>query len=110
MKPPRTTRSREIMAIVREMSATGASQQEIAQQARTSRGHVTHAVRLLGEAPDLAAGVERGQITLVNAYRILTARKLGAPAASTDLQGRQDTHRDVQGRPGPVRDRTAAST
>lgn len=70
------------MTAVREMSARGATQQEMAQQARTSRGHVVQADRLLAGAPDLAAAVERGQISLTNAYRLLVARTLQQKAAS----------------------------
>jgi hypothetical protein len=73
---PRTARGTEIMAIVREMSTISATQQEIAQRARTSQGHVIQATRLLQGAPDLAAEVERGQISLTNAYRLLVARTL----------------------------------
>jgi hypothetical protein len=111
MRRPRSTRGTEIMASVREMSARGATPQEIAHQVRTSHGHVIQAIRVLRDAPDLAAKVERGQISLIYAYRALTARRMCAPAAAfADLSGHQDTRGDVQGRSSPVRDRPARST
>jgi hypothetical protein len=76
MRPPRAGSGAEIMASVREMSSRGATRQEIAQRARTSQGHVIQARRLLDGAPDLAAAVEQGQVTLTNAYRLLVGRRL----------------------------------
>jgi hypothetical protein len=73
---PGTRRSTEIMTIVREMSGCGSTQQEIAQRARTSQGHVTQATRVLREAPDLAAQVEAGKIGIATAYRMLYEREL----------------------------------
>lgn len=113
MRPPRTARSAEVMTAVRQMSARGATPQEMAQQARTSQGHVVQAGRLLDGAPDLAAAVEQGQISLTNGYRLLVARTLRQKAASpatADVSGPHRTHWDVPGRSGPVRDRPAIST
>jgi hypothetical protein len=58
------------------MGTSGASQQEIALRAGTSQGHVTQASRLLNSAPDLAAQVERGEISIPTAYRALFERKI----------------------------------
>lgn len=68
------SRSAEIMAIVRELSDGNVTRQEIARRASTSHGHVSQASRLLRDAPDLADQVERGELGLTNAYRMLYAR------------------------------------
>jgi hypothetical protein len=75
------SRSTQIMITVREMGASGASQQEIAQRAGTSQGHVTQASRLLDNAPDLAGQVERGEIGITTAYRALLQRRLARLSA-----------------------------
>jgi hypothetical protein len=73
-----TLRGVEIMRIVRESSGSGATQWEIAQLARTSPGHISQAARVLHNAPDLASLVERAEIGITDAYRILFARTLSS--------------------------------
>lgn len=69
-------RSALIMATARRLAASHASRQEIALQAGTSVGHASQATRILRNAPDLAAQVERGDLSIANAYRLLIARNL----------------------------------
>lgn len=71
-----SSRSAHIMATARQLVATHASQQEIALEAGTSVGHARQATRILHDAPDLAAQVERGDLSIANAYRLLIARNL----------------------------------
>lgn len=72
------------MAIVREMSGSGATRQQIASRAGTSAGHVTQATRLLQDAPDLAGQVERGQLGITTAYRTLCQRRFRQLAADAE--------------------------
>jgi hypothetical protein len=64
------------MAIVRDLLERGATRQEIARQASTSQGHVSQAIRLLHDAPDLADRVERGETSITTGYRALMERRL----------------------------------
>jgi hypothetical protein len=76
MRPSRPGRGTEIMPIVRDLLERGATQREIAYQAGTSQGHVSQAIRLLHDGPDLAEQVECGQTGLTTAYRLLCERKI----------------------------------
>lgn len=64
------------MATARKMAVAQASQREIASQACTSVGHASQATRILRDAPDLAAKVEQGDLSITDAYRLLIARNL----------------------------------
>jgi hypothetical protein len=76
------------MATVRAMISSGASRQEIALKAGASHGHISQAIQILAEAPDLADQVEQGNLSLTDARRYAFARTLAqldtptAPPAS----------------------------
>jgi hypothetical protein len=83
MSQPRGGRSAQIMAIVREMTETGATRQQIASRAGTSAGHAAQATRLLRDAPDLAGQVEQGHVSITVAYRTLCERRFRQLATAT---------------------------
>jgi hypothetical protein len=74
-----TTRSQQIMAVARELAASGAGPSDIATRAHTSEQWAALALRVLREAPDLARAVSDGTMGLMPAYRALYKRKLAAP-------------------------------
>ena len=69
------TKTQEIMAVVKEMADSGATQREIAVKAATGQGFVSQALAVLRGAPDLADAVSAGEIGLKRAYRTLKARQ-----------------------------------
>jgi excisionase family DNA binding protein len=83
----------QIMALARDLDASAATRREMAEQTGPGMAQVSHALRLLHRAPDLADQVTAGKIPLYAATAILRERD----AATALADAGQDLARRVTG-------------
>lgn len=76
-------RSQQIMALARELAGPGAATAQVATRAAASPRRLTQAMAVLRDAPDLAAAVTAGRLTLTAAYRNTRARTCAEPGLDT---------------------------